>query len=218
MFRITVLAAALTLATPAFSADLVVPAEPQPVFEEAGYDWSGFYLGAQLGAQGVRAFAPGEGTIDGTAVVGGLFAGANWQANSMVLGAEADVEYSGFDETQPCGNPLWDCNAYVDWQGSLRGRLGFAADTLLFYGTAGVAFANVGGSTTSPIDEVFADESIRVGYTVGAGVEAAFTENLIGRFEYRYTNLGERDMAFDIVYPDVEVYSHAVRAGLAYKF
>ena len=211
--------AALLLSTvSANAADLYMPSEPMPIYGAAAYDWSGMYLGASLGGQGVRVHAPGEGTVSGTAAVGGIFAGANFQNDRFVYGVEADLEYSGFNTSTPCGNPAWSCNAYVDGQGSIRGRFGFAVDTLLIYGTAGLAIANAGGSTTSPGGQQFSDSSVRFGWTVGAGVEAAFNENWFGRIEYRYTDLGERDMNFDIPYQSVSVTSHAVRAGIGYKF
>lgn len=218
MFKIISVALATMVATPALAADLIIPVTPEPIYEDAGFDWSGAYIGAAVGGQGVRLFAPGEGTIEGTAALGGVFAGFNAQSGNLVYGGEADVDYSGFNGTRACGNPLWTCRGYVNWQGSARARVGLAVDTLLFYGTAGVAVGNAGGSTTSPAGVVFSDASVRVGYTAGAGVEMAFSDNLTGRLEYRYTNLGARNMNFDVVYPNVEVSSHTVRAGLAYKF
>lgn len=212
-------AIALSLACgPALAADLYVPAMPDAMVTSSGYDWSGFYLGAALGGQNVLISAPGQGSLQGTAVVGGVFAGANGQSGNFVYGAEMDVEYSGFNASRACTNAAWTCNGYVNWQGSLRGRLGFAVDTILIYGTAGLALANVGGSTVSPANVSFPDSSVRAGFTVGAGVEAAFNENWFGRVEYRYTNFGARDMTFDVVYPGVEASSHAIRAGVGYKF
>ncbi|HEY8574733.1 MAG TPA: outer membrane protein [Devosia sp.] len=218
MLKTTTVAVLAILATPVLAADLVIPSSPEPIYEDAGFDWSGAYIGAWIGGQGVRLFAPGEGTIEGTGALGGVFAGFNAQSGNLVFGGEADVDYSGFNGARACGNPLWTCRGYVNSQGSARARFGVAVDTLLFYGTAGVALGNAGGSTTSPAGVVFSDASVRVGYTVGAGVEMAFSDNLTGRLEYRYTNLGARNMNFDVVYPNVEVSSHTVRAGLAYKF
>ena len=206
------------LCAPVAAADLYVPTTPDAMVTTSGYDWSGFYIGAAAGGQGVRIFAPGEGTLEGTALVVGAFVGANAQSGNLVFGAEADGEYSGYEGTRACGNPAWSCYGYLNWQGSVRGRVGFAIDTILLYGTAGVAIANVGGSTTSPANVVFPDSQVRVGWTVGAGVEAAFADNWFGRVEYRYTDLGARDMNFDVVYGGVEVRSHAVRAGVGYKF
>lgn len=184
----------------------------------SGHDWSGFYVGAALGGQNLRMNAAGESAFQGTALVGGVFAGGNAQSGNLVYGAEVDAEYSGFDVKSACGNPAWTCNRNLNWQGSVRGRFGFAVDTLLFYGTAGLALGNVGGATTSPANVRFADSQVRAGWTVGAGIEAAFAEHWFGRVEYRYTDFGSRDMTFDIAYPGVPASSHAVRAGIGYKF
>ncbi len=59
----------------------------------------------------------------------------------------------------------------------MRGRLGYAADRVLFYGTAGGA-----------VGDVTAGQS--AGWTAGAGLEAALTENLTARIEYLYLKLG----------------------------
>ena len=67
------------------------------------------------------------------------------------------------------------------WDSTFRGRLGYAYDRYLFYGTGGVAFGdikNAGASTT------------KTGWTLGAGIEAALTSNVTGRLEYRHTDLG----------------------------
>ena len=208
----------VSLSSTAFAADLYIPSSPLPIVEGAAYDWSGAYVGATVGGEGVRVLAPGQGDITGGAAVGGIFAGANFQASNLVYGVEADLEYSGFNATKPCGNPAWTCNAYVNGQGSIRGRFGYAVDTLLFYGTAGLAVGNAGGSTTSPGGVVFPDSSVRFGWTVGAGIEAAFNDNWFGRLEYRYTDFGTRDMNFDVAYRGVSVTTHTIRAGIGYKF
>jgi outer membrane immunogenic protein len=59
---------------------------------------------------------------------------------------------------------------------------------------------------------------VRFGWTVGAGLELAMDENWFGRAEYRYSDFGTADMNFDVVYPNVSVRSHAVRAGVGYRF
>lgn len=218
MFKVAIVSSLALLAAPALAADLIIPDNLQPIYGDAGFDWSGGYVGASIGGQSVRIFAPGQGTIEGGSLLGGVYAGFNGQSGNLVFGAEADLEYSGFNQTKACPNPAWSCNGYVNGQGSVRGRIGYAIDTLLIYGTAGVAVANVGGSTTNPANVVFSDSAVRLGYTVGAGAEVAFNDNLVGRVEYRYTSLIARDMNFDVRYSGVEVSSHAVRAGMAYKF
>jgi outer membrane immunogenic protein len=211
-------AALAASAIPAVAADLYVPSQPLPIIADAGFDWSGAYIGAALGVQGVRVLTDIEGTTDGSGALGGVFAGYTWQQGNVVFGAEIDAEYSGFDRTVPSVPPAWSFNTHVRGQGSLRARLGYAVDTLLFYGTAGLAVAHVGGSTISPTGTVYTDSDVRFGWTIGAGIETAFNQNWFARAEYRYTDLGARDMMFDLSYPGVVVRSHAVRIGVGYRF
>ena len=88
---------------------------------------------------------------------GGALIGYNWQMESLVLGFEADINYAGFgdDNEEDITDSINDVfNASVDdatvetsydanWFGTLRGRLGFAADNFLFYGTGGLAFGHM---------------------------------------------------------------------------
>lgn len=198
------------------AADLYIPEEPVAIVD--GLDWSGAYIGASVGMQGVRVFVPNQGALEGFGVVVGGFAGYNAQVDNTVFGVEADLEYSSFSGSRNCTNPTWTCASYINAQGSLRGRVGYAVEALLFYATGGVAIANFGGSTTNAFGVSYPDSSVRVGWTAGAGVEAAVSENLFGRVEYRYTNLGARDMNFDVAYPGVDVQTHAIRVGVGYKF
>jgi opacity protein-like surface antigen len=74
----------------------------------------------------------------------------------------------------------------IDWQGSFRGRLGFAADKALFYGTGGLAFGDVSHTYTNLLTGVAETISgLRTGWTAGAGVEFAVMPNLLARVEYR---------------------------------
>jgi hypothetical protein len=68
-------------------------------------------------------------------------------------------------------------------------------DRTLFYATAGWAFGNVEVTkATAPGATPFAAyDDVRHGWTVGAGIEQAFTDRISGRIEYRYTDLGEGD-------------------------
>lgn len=211
-------AAVLCFSAPSTAADLIIPETLQPMIGSPEFDWNGVYAGLSAGAQGVRIFAPGEGTLEGTGAIASVFAGLNVQSGSFVYGAEADFGYSGYQGSRPCGNVAWSCAGYVNAQGSARVRVGLAFDSILLYGTAGVAAANIGGSTTSPAGVAFRDSSVRFGWTVGAGADVAFNESLFGRLEYRYTDFGARNMSFDIVYPGVQVSAHTVTAGIGYKF
>lgn len=219
MRKLMAAAAALLLASPTLAADMFLPYEPEPYYAMSDGGWGGQYLGATIGGQRTRIDVPSEGTFEGNGFIGGLFAGYNVHQESLVYGVEADAEWSSYDQSVACGTrAAWTCRGYVNAQGSLRARLGIATDSFHVYGTAGLAVAHAGGSTTSPANVSYHDSAVRFGWTVGAGAEIAFNENWFGRAEYRYTDLGARDMTFDVVHPGVKVTSHALRAGIGYRF
>ena len=115
---ILVTAATAALGAPAMTqaADLggKVPVPVPEPFESASSTWDGWYLGGHLG-----------GAADGdNDVVGGLQLGHNRQNGNIVYGAEGDLSF-GDDTT-----------------GSIRARLGFARQSWLVYGTAGLAIGD----------------------------------------------------------------------------
>jgi outer membrane immunogenic protein len=58
-------------------------------------------------------------------------------------------------------------------------------------------------------------------WTVGAGLEYAFLNNLIGRVEYRYSDFGTFSYAPAVFAPFVEnhrITENQVLVGLSYKF
>ena len=97
-----------------------------------------------------------------------------------------------------------DGSVKLDWLGSTRyGRVGYAFfpdNRLLVYGTGGVAY----GGASSHLDGFDAGHgfdcwcrggsSSRVGWTIGGGVEYAFTNNWIIGAEYLYYDLGSRHL------------------------
>jgi outer membrane immunogenic protein len=96
-------------------------------------------------------------------------------------------------------------------------------DRFLPYIAGGVAFGSVKNtlSSTDGIDEVSVSQSKTLtGWTAGAGVDYAATDNVIVRLEYRYTDYGHKD--FDFGVPDAGVRdkfkTNEVRLGVAYKF
>jgi outer membrane immunogenic protein len=89
----------------------------------------------------------------------------------------------------------------VDWESTFRGRVGYAFDRFLVYGTGGLAVAGVGDATNST----------EVGLALGAGADIAFTDNLFGRVEYQYANYGSTPFHDNLS-------THEVRIGLGVKF
>ncbi len=232
----------------AFAADLpsrrappvYAPPPPIPVFT-----WTGFYVGGQVGGEFGKsnAFAFGNATGIGLAansasksgVIGGGHVGYLFSTQSLpvlnvlggfgtggVFGIEGDVDGTSARANYLLGNIANSARENI--QGSVRGRLGVAFDRVLVYGTGGVAFGglqnNYLNTTTGAFDSV---SRTRVGYTVGGGVEYAFTNNLSLRVEYRFTDFGRfADNLGNSTGGTVNV-SHRetdnrVQAGFSYKF
>lgn len=207
------LAAVMTaFATGAMAADPVfeepAPLPPEQVFAPV-YDWTGLYVGIQGGYAWTRLTEPDgfEEDFDGGAL--GAHAGFNFQHGDFVYGIEGDFNYNWNENTYfPGGVPV---DVGVDWDGSVRARLGYAWDRTLIYGTGGVAFAN--GYIEAP---GFDESESFVGWTIGAGVEHAFLDNVSARLEYRYSDFGSED--FGLGFGDFDLDQHTVRVGLSYRF
>ena len=142
-------------ATSASAADLPARVEPvAPVVYVPAFSWTGFYLGGELGwvqtnpnyttgavLLGVP-FAVSPATSNKNGLTYGLMAGYNYQVGNLVLGVEGD--FAGWTVgkiryTAVTGDFL---TAQSKWGGSIRGRLGYAADRALLYVTGGAAFAS----------------------------------------------------------------------------
>ena len=211
---LTTSAFALFAATGAMAADAVVE-DPVPIVVEPSFSWTGGYIGIQGG----YAFADGE-LNDGTDFIsdefgGGLlgaYIGFNWQHGAFVFGAEGDINGVWNEET--FFFPAYAVEVGTDYLASLRGRAGYAWDRTLLFATAGVAFTEASAETNIGGFNVSASQSL-TGWTIGAGVEHAFTDNWLGRAEYRYYDFGDKDIG---VFNDVEVQNQTLTLGIAYKF
>lgn len=167
----------------AHAADLIVD-EPAPVeiASVADVDWSGVYRCQRWHGAGTVSYEvnfDGEYDVDGWVVTWG---GYNVKSGNLVYGIEGDLNWSDITGEDPSysGNVYRDIN----WTGSIRGRLGFAVSSLLFYGTAGVAFA----STTGSVYGTDITEN-HTGWTAGVGVAAKLTDDLLGLRRVRLCRL-----------------------------
>lgn len=203
-------AAVLTLSAPVFAADAIQeqPPAPAPIEAPAAADWSGAYLGAYGGYGWNKHKTDDSGNINADGFQGGAYGGYNFQNGQFVYGGEADLGYSGGDDTR---NGI---KAKQGVEGSVRARAGIALDPVLLYGTGGLAVANSKLSS-----DTGSDSNTRIGWTVGAGAEAKFTQNIVGRLEYRYSDYGKKD--FDLGGLDdvsSKLTTNEIRVGVGYKF
>jgi outer membrane immunogenic protein len=204
------------------------------------YDWSGLYAGVHIGYAAGRSnlFIAGGGlggatdldsSVDPDGFIGGVHIGANYQMeNSFVLGAEADISYSNIDglTTLDGGGGGFSTllKSELKWSGSARLRAGYAFDRTLPFITAGVAAAKyelIAVSAGGPGGEITLHSDSHVGWTVGAGIEHAFTDRWIARAEYRYSDFGSQDLSVAAGLPtetSVDLQTQDIRVGLSYKF
>ncbi len=205
--------ALLGLATGAMAADLPLrAAPPAPIVAAAPiFTWTGFYVGVNAGYGwsdddfDAVDFADDE---DDGGFVGGAQIGYNYQIGSFVVGLEGDVQFADFGRDgvfnfeDEDGEILEGEFESSDWFGTVRARAGVAFGQALIYGTGGFAFA---------------DDA--TGWTVGGGLEYAFTNNLSAKIEGLYVNLeNDDDFDFDIDGFDGETDFGVVRAGLNFRF
>lgn len=192
--------------TAARAADAVDQIPQAPIAQEepvAIRNWEGFYLG------GAATYNAGKFKDDRGAYAWGgqLYTGYNWQMDKIVYGVEADLGYSGADQTV---NGITSKN---EANGSVRGRIGYDFNPFLLYGTAGVALAK-----NKAEDANSSDSNTAWGYTVGAGVEAFVTNNITTRVEYRFTDYQNKDFNLDSGTVSRGYDEHSVKVGIGVKF
>lgn len=224
---LTSVAGIAVMSSAALAADIPVyepPVEVAPVM--AHYDWSGFYIGAQGGWKfGEDDYevggAPGDESFDVDGPMVGGHLGLNWQTGIWVFGLEGDGEWADVDGDFTAANGD-EVGTSIDWQASIRGRLGIAWDRVLVYGTGGGAFA---GTENRIFDAGTATEETeddtRIGWTAGAGIDLGITQNLTAGVEYRYTDLGDED--YDSVLFPANTFTsdlsyHAIRGRVSLRF
>ncbi|EJF91822.1 outer membrane protein [Bartonella melophagi] len=106
------------------------------------------------------------------------------------------------------------------WAGAARIRIGFAADRIMPYIAGGIAYTKLQIipwfliNSANPLN-LMAEKKTMIGYTLGAGVNFAVSDNVILRGEYRYSDFGKRKFMENPI--DVSYKTHDFRVGVAYK-
>jgi outer membrane immunogenic protein len=192
---------------PAPAADLRAPAyktallRPVPVFS-----WSGCYIGGHVGGgyawtesnnlvntTAFGDFVPGQGFANhSSGVVGGGHLGCNYQlSRTMVIGIEGSYDGANIqrDYLSAFGGADDIYTTRISALASVAARLGWAFDNWLFYSKVGRAGAR---ATLSVVDDVApavgagSASNWHNGFTLGSGIDYAFTRNWILGFESNY--------------------------------
>jgi outer membrane immunogenic protein len=218
-----------------FAADLPPMSRAAPAVLPAAFSWTGTYVGVNLGgAWGTFDFDPsttnnltGVGSaiprtsIDKSAVIGGFQTGYNWQIGNVVLGVEQDLQFTNLKTSFAYGAAPGGAlvagdgfAAKVDFLSATRFKLGYAWDRFMIYGTGGLetgvldVTGNYAGRFLGSPATSFTDKhKFHAGWTVGAGLEYAMTNNLFLGVDYRYFDLGAETYNLGAVTPGLGVTS-----------
>jgi outer membrane immunogenic protein len=237
-------AVALTAGGQALAADLPPPMAPPPRAPAAyipigpAYNWSGFYIGGNLGAAfgGNGSYSDNFGdsisTSKKTSFIGGGQVGVNYEFPvGVVVGAEAMFDWAPNTSntihvtTNPGGATVGNATINNRWLTTATGKLGYAWDRVMLYGKGGWAWVGSSNSSfnTPGGSGAFSGPSNQGGWTAGLGVEWAFAGNWSARAEYDYIGLSNQTFTANTV-PGPTVVSannrslNIVTAGLNYKF
>ena len=228
------------------------------------YNWTGCYIGANAGAGWSRNqvseplnatfqnFAPVGSSFDANsnaAFIGGGQLGCNYQfAPNWVVGLQGDMSFGGI--SGQADDPFFagknpgpvTLQAKTTWIASAQGRVGYAWNNILLYGTGGPAWAHTkfsGGNLDrfgNPADFCFSGglgvactptgSDTRLGWTLGAGFEWAFNNNWSAGFVYNHYAFGSRNVtltdpnAFSSTVADITVKTQidTAKVTLNYRF
>jgi len=218
-------------------------------------NWNGPYAGVHLGyssgtadltAPGFNFFAPrdpagrftsaarGE-TYNPEGPLGGGHIGYNFLVHpNWLVGVEADITAASASETVAANFLSTDgvaavrtSKVHLGTQGTVRGRLGYAAGPWLVYATGGVAFVEFKWSDTILIQPpqltTFAAAASKTltGYAVGGGAERVVNANLSVRVQYLYLDFGSETVPLAITSQPGQISNisaHQVTLGGSFRF
>jgi outer membrane immunogenic protein len=146
--------------------------------------------------------------------LGGVQGGWMYQIGRLVVGGDFDFSWTrlngsglgdyGLEVPRDFVNEAYSTN--TKWTGTATTMIGVARDRLLFYGTAGVAWARHDYTLASNGFSLFQAGAFAygpasvsdtlVGWTVGTGVKWAFTNNWFLNVEYDYMDFGSKAQDF----------------------
>ena len=240
------------------------PFYPAPVFTWTGFYAgvnAGYVFDSSTRFRTTDLVVPGVaetlGRVNDDGFTGGGQIGYNYQfgaGNGFVVGVEADAAYTDLDRTQgidytgfarapgaggtALGTLGVNYRGELDYLGTVRGRVGYAFNQFLIYGTGGFAYGSVNNSVNAftPAGVLFAsggNSSIATGYAYGGGIEYALPTNTFLNFfhssavtlkaEYLHYDLGSTNIVVGtgpVAQYNTRVHNDGdlARVGINYKF
>ena len=226
------------------------------------FTWTGAYFGVNAGYafnhQG--RFLSNEGLLptrgqrlseDGFTAGGQIgynyqlpgFGGFGGPGSGIVVGVEADAAYTDLDKTRSYVYPADGASLFgttttyrtsLDYLGTVRGRVGYAFNQFMIYGTGGFAYGSVNNRTTAVGLASGGTDDFETGYAYGGGIEYALPTNSFLNFfkssavtlkaEYLHYDLGRS--TYNLVTPAGAIAGSSrvsndgdlARVGLNFKF
>jgi outer membrane immunogenic protein len=142
----------------------------------------------------------GSNSAKASGGVGGAQAGYDWQMGSIVYGLAADLSWLDLKSAMNGGLSGGGClgdfantTTDIDWYGTVRGRAGWTAGQVLFYGTGGLAYGKVdlmSNFSTAGVTLSSQTSSTKQGWVAGGGFEYMVQPNVSLTLEYQYVDLG----------------------------
>jgi outer membrane immunogenic protein len=240
-WTLTLATTVLAIGAQARAADLPRPGPAVPPLP-AVYNWTGFYVGVNGGwGDGTSNWTNNCIDCTGSAIPGGetgsfsvsgYLAGGtlgwNYQIGSWVYGIEGDFDWTHLtgNSGSTCGGlsdavpPPTGCETESEWLATVRGRVGYAFNNVLLFGTAGAAVSRI---KTGLIPPSTFDSSTEAGWAVGAGLEVGFAPNWTAKVEYLFVDLPNATCTTTTncglaAGSTVTFNENMVRAGVNFKF
>jgi len=238
----------MTLATVRGAAadDIMVTKAAPPPSIPTDFNWTGFYAGGHLGYAWGSSNWTGPGVsgslnlaqpVDTFNEAGsffeGLQAGYNYMLpNRVVIGAEIDASFPAAQNlagisiggisnfTSPTLGPVSYSETVLS-SGTMRGRIGYAPGSWLFYATGGFAWSYDQLSLTQPASGTTDMPFLwRLGWAAGVGVEVPILPHWTARLEYLFTDYGTSSVLFANAGQrfNSDFSLQELRAGLNYQF
>jgi len=182
------------------------PAGVTPPFVPPFYNWTGFYIGGNLGfARESSTLTDNRFDVAFDKVRSGFIAGGqigyNWQISpQFVVGIEWMFDGTNINSdtdtvlvSDGAGRLVTlQGNTTVDWISTLAARFGWAAYNWLFYAKAGTGWVHDTATVADSTDGITVSAAdTRGGWLLGAGIEYGFTPNWSARVEWDHLGLAD---------------------------
>ena len=204
---------------------------PAPVAVQQVYNWTGFYVGVNgggaWGSQDPLNIITNRFDGLSTGISGGLFGGtvgAQMQMGHVVMGLEADLDWASITGSSAITPTIagvgelgtFNAKTNIDWESTVRARVGYANNNWLYYATGGLALLGAKTTLTTPSGAAVCGDVLanctgtdrQAGIALGAGLEYGFTPALSAKLEYLYVSAVSLSVS----------HNNEIRAGLNYRF